>query len=55
MKFLIESVLILSGLTAVIIGLCRGKKWLAALGAAFVISIFAGMFIMQAKNGIMIP
>lgn len=44
MRFLLESAAILSGLIAVIIGLCREKYWLAVLGGVFVVSVFAGMF-----------
>lgn len=48
--FLAESFLILSGLTAVIIGFCTDRKWLAVLGLAFVASIFGGMFAVRGQN-----
>ena len=44
MQFVYESIAILSGLIAAIIGFCLGKRWLAVTGIVFVLSMFAGMF-----------
>lgn len=46
MAFLIESGLILSGLTAVIVGLCRNKVGLAAVGGLVVGCTFIGAAIL---------
>lgn len=48
--FLLESIAILSGLTAVIIGTMRpNMRWLAAIGAFFVVGTFLGMYVFQGR------
>lgn len=46
--FLLESAVVLSGLTAVIVGTMRPNlRWLAAVGAFFVVGTFLGMYAFQ--------